>query len=285
MTDTVALLTDFGTRDPYVGVMKGVIATIHPTAHVIDVTHGVPPQDVRVGAVYLEAAFSWFPPGTVFVGVVDPGVGSDRAVVGVHLGERLFVGPDNGLVDLVARKHPPVQAVRIEAEAYRMARPSRTFHGRDIMAPAAAHLARGVPLSALGPPVESLCPLQVPDARPDRPSTGGTAGTGDAPETGAVRGVVLYCDHFGNAITNLPGPLARGGGTVAWEGGRAGIRSTYAQVEPGEALALVGSTDRLEVSVRNGNAARALGLAAGDAVVYHPPTGGRETSEPTDRES
>lgn len=237
----IALLTDFGLVDPYVGVMKGVIATLAPGVPVIDVTHGVPPQDVRVGALLLDAAWRYFPDGTVFVGVVDPGVGTARRPVVVRAVGRLFVGPDNGLFGLL-----PDAEVREITAPWGLPSRSRTFHGRDLFAPVAARLARGARFEDVGPVVPDPTPLDLP-----------------APTEGV--GEVLYVDRFGNAVTNLPGVDH---GVLVVRNTRAPVVRTYGEGAAGAPIALTGSTGRLEVAIRDGDAARELGLAPGTVVAW-----------------
>ena len=239
----IALLTDFGLLDPYVGTMKGVLAGLAPGVPVLDVTHGVPPQDVRVGALFLDAAWPHFPVGTVFVCVVDPGVGTRRRPIVVRAAGRLFVGPDNGLLGLL-----PDAEVRQITAPWGNPSPSRTFHGRDLFAPVAARLATGSPFEDVGPLVEDPVRVVLP-----------------LPVDG--RGEVLYVDHYGNAVTNLPGADE---GVVRIRGRVAPVVHTYAAATPGEAVALTGSTGRLEIAVRDGHAARELGLAPGTSVSWEP---------------
>ena len=239
----IALLTDFGTTDPYVGIMKGVIASVAPGVPVLDVSHAVPPQDVRVGALFLEAAWPYFPESTVFVAVVDPGVGTARRPVVVRAAGRLFVGPDNGIFGLL-----PDAEVRHLTAPWGLPARSRTFHGRDLFAPAAAHLAAGAPFDAVGPLLDDAHPLVLPAA---------VDGHGE----------VLYVDRFGNAVTNL---LGVDHGVLIFGSTRARVVRTYGEGASREAIALTGSTGRLEVAVRDGNAAAELGLSAGDAVAWEP---------------
>ncbi len=252
MPTIIAVLTDFGTSDPYVGIMKGVIARIAPDARVIDISHGVPPQDVLVGALWLDSAVDWFPPDTIFLIVVDPGVGSARRVVACEIGEQRFVCPDNGLLSAVAQRLGIGAAVVACEERYHLSGGSSTFHGRDIMSPVAAHLAAGVSLERLGPPAGELELLALPRARR---------------ALDMVVGEVIYTDHFGNLITSILASELPAGARIEVGGQRLPLGRTYAQVERGEPLALVGSTGRLEISVRDGSAARDLALGAGDAVL------------------
>jgi S-adenosylmethionine hydrolase len=256
MRPVIALLTDFGTRDHYVGTMKGVVLSICPDATFVDITHDVPPQDILGGALELGASYAYFPGGTIFVVVVDPGVGSARRGIAVHADKYLFVAPDNGVLTTVLDALD-VRAVELTESRY--ARPviSRTFEGRDRFAPAAAWLATGVPLSELGPPAGTLVRLSVPRA--------------EAVDDG-ISGEVLSIDRFGNLITNIDRPLfercfanrsvdVRVGPHVV-----ATLVSTYADAAPGVICALFGSSDRLEVAMNGGSAADALRVARGAPV-------------------
>lgn len=244
----VAILTDFGTSDPYVGVMKGVMASIvrHfqlPNLQLIDLTHEVPPQAVVPGALHLDASWPYFPHGTVFLCVVDPGVGSVRRPVVVQAADRWFVGPDNGLFSLLPQ--PIFRLLTLPG----LPKVSRTFHGRDLFAPAAAQLACGaVRFADVGPLLDDPIQLLIPVA------------------SGGV-GEVLYIDHFGNAITNLPGADS---GTLHVGGYHLPVGRTYADVPVGAALGLTGSTGRLEIAIRNGNATAEMGLSVGMRVQLIP---------------
>jgi S-adenosylmethionine hydrolase len=246
-----ALLTDFGTEDVYVGVMKAVLIGICPSARVVDLTHAIPPQDVRLGALALADAAPYLPAGAVALAVVDPGVGSARAALAARAGGRLFVGPDNGLLSWCL--DADAEVVRIEEPRYRLPRVSDTFHGRDVFAPAAAHLLNGVPLAALGPPAESWLCLErpAPTRRPD----------------GTLEAHVIAVDRFGNLILDLrPDELpARPAFELA--GQRVvGLARSYAEAD-GELAALVGSFGRVELARPNGSAAGALGVGRGATVL------------------
>jgi len=256
----IALLTDFGTRDHYVAAMKAVALGICPEAVLIDITHEIEPQDVCGGALELAACYRDFPDGTVFLVVVDPGVGSARRAIAAEAGGYRFVAPDNGVLGVVFDATPPARVVELTEPRYARARVTRTFEGRDRFAPAAAWLAAGVDLTALGRPVADPERLRVP--RPEVRDAG-------------VVGEIVRVDRFGNLISNigraLVDALARPRGAAAPEirvGGRlvAQLVATYAEVAPGEVCALFGSSDHLEVAVRGGSAARALGLGRGAAV-------------------
>ena len=253
----VALLTDFGTSDPYVGAMKGVILGICRSAQIVDVCHDVPAQDVLAGALVLQAAYGYFPRGTVFVAVVDPGVGSSRRAVAAEADGRLFVCPDNGLLSGIAQRTPIARAVELTNSDYFLPHVSQTFHGRDVFAPVAAHLAAGTPLGAFGMPVEDLVTIPISEA----------VQTPDGWEAH-----VLYIDRFGNAITDLAEKAVEGvePNRVRFQvGGRTieGLSASYSDVPEGEPLALVGSWGYVEVGIRNGSAAEELGLGRGDSAM------------------
>ncbi|MBW4488773.1 MAG: SAM-dependent chlorinase/fluorinase [Trichocoleus desertorum ATA4-8-CV12] len=251
----VTLLTDFGLSDVYVGVMKGVIAGISPGVRVIDLTHEVPPQDVVAARFCLLNAYPYFPLGTVHVAVVDPGVGSVRRAIAVGLEEGFLVGPDNGLFGGVLSRHTAIAAVELtNAQFWRSGQPSSTFHGRDIFAPVAAHLASGVALQELGPAIDlqSLVQLPFPSCR----SVGNR-----------IWGCVQYCDRFGNLITNIPASAVMGKAWTVVVGDREIVAvSSYSDRPSGELLALVGSHGWVEVAVNGGSAQARLQLGYDDAV-------------------
>ncbi len=249
----VSMVTDFGVEDPYVGVMKGVILGINPMAVPVDVTHHVTPQAVLEGAFVVQASWRYFPPGTVHLAVVDPGVGTERAPMAVAAGGHFFIGPDNGLFTPVLDAYPDAVVRRIENPAYRLSRVSATFHGRDIFAPAAAWLSRGVPIEELGPPLSA--PVRLPATLPERQARG-------------LMGRVIYVDRFGNLVTSIPAKeVPAEGGHVEIAGETIEIRRTYGEVRPGRLLALVGSFGYLEVSVNRGHAAERLGVEVGEPVL------------------
>lgn len=253
----ITLLTDFGVRDAYAGVMKGVIATINPRAHTVDLSHDVAAQDVHEAAWLLRGAYRFFPAGTVHVVVVDPGVGSERRGIAVEAGGWWFVGPDNGALS-AALELSGRQAVELRNSAYWLREVSRTFHGRDVFAPVAAHLSAGAPFEALGPAIGDALMLAAP-----RPSV----------EATHITAHVVHIDGFGNAITDLDdatfGRWAGRQAVAIAAGGRTmeGVRVTYAAAAPGAPLAVFGSSGHLEIAVRDGSAAGALGLRRGDVVV------------------
>ena len=256
----ITLTTDFGTRDPWVGIMKGVILGICPGAELVDLSHDIAPQDVLEGALCLEAAVRFFPAGTVHLAVVDPGVGSSRRGLAIQAGGQSFIGPDNGLLSLaVDQADGPVEAVELTSPAYRRAPLSRTFHGRDLFAPAAAHLAAGVPLGRFGSSVNDPVTLFLPAARRVE---------------GCVLGEVIGVDRFGNLVTSvteadLAGFEGEPGALVVEIAGVAvgAPMAAYADAPPGFPGAIVGSTGRLEVFVREGSARSLLGCGRGAPVL------------------
>lgn len=261
-TSPIAILTDFGTRDGYAGIMRGVILGIAPASSVVDLTHNIPPQDIAAGAWVLSTAWRYFPAGSIFLAVVDPGVGSARRAVALRAGDRYFVGPDNGLFSLVIARAPIEAAVALDNPRYQLPQPSATFHGRDIFAPAAAHLAAGVPLAALGSPLDpaSLVSIALPGPRWE----------GDT-----LVGHVVHVDIFGNLITNFAGPLADvllSAPNVSFTvGGRAisDRAPNFAAGPESTPFALRDSSGHLALAVRNGSAAARLGVSRGDEVHAH----------------
>jgi S-adenosylmethionine hydrolase len=251
----ITLTTDFGQADGYVAAMRGAILSICPQAEVVDVSHEVRPQAVQQAAYLLAFVAPYFPPGTVHVAVVDPGVGTQRRAVAVHGGRALYVAPDNGLLGLVLAQDPPREAVDLVEARFHLPEVSATFHGRDIFAPAAAHLACGTDLHEMGPsiPVADLCPL--PPARLQRD------------EEGRWQAQVLHVDRFGNLITNLRAGEGPPSPTIVAGGARIeGLSQTFADVAVGQLVAYKGSSGYLEIAVRQGSAARRLGLDVGDPV-------------------
>ncbi|MBE9139320.1 SAM-dependent chlorinase/fluorinase [Nodosilinea sp. LEGE 07088] len=252
---TIALITDFGTQDSYVGVMKGVIATVAPAAHCIDLTHAVSPQDLYVARFALLSAYPYLPVGTVYLVVVDPGVGTQRRAVAVQTERGWLVGPDNGVLSGVLDHAPILTAVELtNADYWRLAQPSATFHGRDIFAPVAAHLHNGVPIEQLGSPIEPHSLVQLPLVQPTAIPNG-------------WMGAVQYIDRFGNAATNIPASAVQPGPWQLGLGPRLlpGV-STYGEVAVGEGLALIGSHGFVEVAVNRGSAQQQLGITVGDRI-------------------
>ncbi|PSR12977.1 hypothetical protein C8255_25870 [filamentous cyanobacterium CCP3] len=251
----IALISDFGTQDSYVGVMKGVIAGLCPTAQTIDITHHLPPQDLYAARFTLLSAYPYLPRGTVYLVVVDPGVGTSRRAIAVQTRQGFLVGPDNGVLSGVLESEPILNAVElVNAEFWRVPQPSATFHGRDIFAPAAAHLASGIPIDRLGPAIDpqslKILPLTAPTAT----------------ETG-WQGVVQYIDRFGNAATTIPASAVESANwTLSLGETTLPSGKTYGAVPSGQGLTLVGSHGFVEIAVNQGSAKERFGLAVGDRV-------------------
>jgi S-adenosyl-L-methionine hydrolase (adenosine-forming) len=254
----IALLTDFGYRDHYAGVMRGVIASIAPRAPLIDISHGVPPQDVAAGALMLRESWRFFPPRTIFVVVVDPGVGTQRRAIAVETKRRdILIGPDNGVLWMTMMEAGLRRAVELRLTRYFLPHQGATFHGRDIFAPVAAHLWNGAALTSLGPPVKEIERLGVAE-----PVEGHDQ----------LLGVVLYVDTYGNLITNLARPTVESLQTRfptrrllvrINRGVPIAVSRTYGDVPKRAPLALFGSFEMLEIAVREGNAAELLAAGPG----------------------
>ena len=272
----LTLLTDFGTSDAYVAALKGVVLGINPDVTIVDITHDVAPQDVGAAAFLLATAAPYFPRGTVHVAVVDPGVGTERRPLLVLTPDAAYVGPDNGIFSSVLGLHTPsgddgpasddaplppgVRAFHLTNPRYWREPVSRTFHGRDIFGPVAAHLTLGVHPEELGEPVESIRRLALSTVRR---------------EDGGVVGGVVHVDRFGNLVTNIPEAEVAGRLLTVSIAGRTivGLSETYASVADG-LMALVGSYGTVEIAVRNGSAAATLGVGVGERVVVAAGCGG-----------
>jgi len=247
---TIALLTDFGTRDPYVGVMKGVIERISPGTDVIDITHEINPQNIVQAAFILSKIFHYFPSGTIFAIVVDPGVGTSRRALAVKAGDYYYITPDNGVLSLVLADMEINEMVEIINPKYMLTPISDTFHGRDVFAPAAAHISSGVPLHYLGPYTGEYKKIDIPKSHLGKY---------------LIRGRVLFTDHFGNLITNIEASLLKGreiglvriGGYMVHQ-----VNRSYEESAPGDLLAIIGSYDTLEIAISHGSAAKFLGDAS-----------------------
>ncbi|MHB8382841.1 MAG: SAM hydrolase/SAM-dependent halogenase family protein [Candidatus Binataceae bacterium] len=261
-TSVIAILSDFGYRDHYAGVMKGVIARIAPRARIIDLTHGVPPQAIAAGAMLLAQSWRFFPARTIFLAVVDPGVGTARLPIAIETraGARM-VGPDNGLLALAAEDAGVRRIVKLDSPRFRLNDISSTFHGRDIFAPAAAWLARGTSISSLGPAIDKLMPLALP---------------GPSLSARRIRGEVVYVDGFGNLITNIGGALLselaasfRAKALSVRINGSAEIKiyRAYGDAPARSSLATIGSFNLLEIALRDANAALHYRARAGTSVV------------------
>jgi S-adenosylmethionine hydrolase len=273
MYPIIALLTDFGISDIYVGVMKAVMRTICPTAQFIDITHSIQPQNIAQGAFALYNAYQFFPKGTIFLIVVDPGVGSQRRAIAAHYDAYTFVAPDNGVLSYILNDSRQ-EIVELTNGAYRLKKPSATFHGRDIFAPAAAYLAAGIGLLELGAALDDMIRLPSP-----RMEIHGSHVVGEA----------LHIDRFGNIVTSI--------GSLAWEDGKNlllspafythrdpiqmsaslinvtapthvinGVKFSYSDTAIGEALSLIGSHGFLEIAINQGDAARKFNISIGDPV-------------------
>jgi S-adenosyl-L-methionine hydrolase (adenosine-forming) len=252
----ITLTTDFGTDDWFVGTMKGVIATITPKATLVDITHALPSGDIRAGTFALAASFKYFPKGTIHVAIVDPGVGSKRRAIAGQTEHYLFVGPDNGVLSFALRGEKIKTVRALENTAYFLEPVSQTFHGRDVFAPVAAHLARGVAIAKFGPAVTGFVRLDWPE-----PKALGQS----------VQGEVIYIDKFGNVITNIPATSIANFGREHFDifKGRkriCSIATHYQSVPAREAVAVPGSSGYLEIAVNGGNASATLGLRTGDRV-------------------
>jgi len=254
----IVLMTDFGLEDTFVGVMKGVIATICREARVIDLTHAISAQNVRQAAFHLERSIGYFPEETIFVCVVDPGVGTTRRAIGVEAGQYRLVAPDNGLLTPIFERWPDARCHELTNTKYQLPDKSATFHGRDLFSPAAAHLAAGVPLDAFGPaiPPEEWTRMEMWRNRPLADSEG-------------WQGEIIATDHFGNLITSFEaGMIANGEDwrVIVGSAPPLPILRTYGETEPGHALAYPGSSGMIEIAIRNGNASQMLGVGEGDEV-------------------
>ena len=254
----ITLTTDFGQADGYAGAMKGIILGICPEAIVVDISHEIRPQAVRQAAYVLSTVTPHFPPGTIHLVVVDPGVGSARRPIAVRTGRAIYVAPDNGVLSLALSIDPPEVAVQLHA-----AQPmSATFHGRDLFAPAAARLACGVDLTKMGKPISLAGLVTLPNLSAQRQPDGSWLGQ------------IVHVDRFGNLISDVEYPMTKdqstdpGSRVAVWVGKEkiAGLLVTYSDVTPGDLVAYVGSSGHVEIAVRDGSAAARLGVGVGDAV-------------------
>jgi S-adenosylmethionine hydrolase len=275
----ITLLTDFGEEDSYVGAMKGVILSILPEAKLIDISHRVTPQNIRQAALILSNVYAYYPPHTVHLAVIDPGVGGPRRAIALEASHGRFVAPDNGVLTYVRLKESTSKAVLLENADYWLSTPSHTFHGRDIFSPVAAHLASGVPLTDLGPPVDEIVMLPMPSLIITPTS---------------IQGQVVHIDRFGNVLTNIMSlrwvddrtiefnPITatpdreqtlyinarQAQVTCSWHKIK-GLSQTYSQAGVGETLALVGSSGELEVAINQGNASEGLAIQVGDPITLY----------------
>ncbi len=249
----ITLTTDFGLQDYYVGALKGVILNISPDVRFVDISHDIPPQDIMAGAWVIKNAAPLFPPGTVHLAVVDPGVGTDRKPVALKIGGHIFVGPDNGLFSLLTEENK-FEAVQLTNTSFWHSGPCHTFHGRDIFAPVAAHLSKGITFTELGKPLNDLKTYRWASSIADKDG---------------IQGWVIHIDKFGNLITNLSGAVIADvidekklklyvGNTILTD-----IVDTFGSVVEGEPAAYIGSSGMLEVAINKGNAQEMLGVKKG----------------------
>ena len=250
----VAFLSDFGTRDHYAGTLKAVVLSVCPDATLIDIGHEIPAHDVLAGALELAACYRYFPVGTIFLVVIDPGVGSSRRGIAADCGDYKFVAPDNGVLSAVFRDTPPKKVIELTERKYARPTVSRTFEGRDRFAPAAGWLAKGIALVSMGKSISNYHVIDLP--RPEVAKD-------------HIAGEVMRVDRFGNLITNIDRrtleQFANGKPIGITIGDRkiARIVATYADAPAGELCALFGSTDHLEIAVNAGDAATSLGIRRG----------------------
>jgi S-adenosylmethionine hydrolase len=257
----ITLLTDFGVRDYFVGVMKGVILSRFSEANLVDITHDIPPHDIHGAAFTLSATYRYFPPGTVHLVVVDPGVGSDRRAVIVESGEHIFVGPDNGLFSLVLSEDEDASVRQLTNSAYFLPNVSATFHGRDIFSPVAAALARGVASAVLGPVIQNPACFEL--------------GRNDATAEGSLRGSVIHIDHFGNCVTSFRSDemkISFAAHAFYLRVKDVVIRKLFGYYEEAKAntrqpFLIAGSAGYLEISIAHSSAARELNITVGEPVV------------------
>jgi S-adenosylmethionine hydrolase len=255
----ITLTTDFGTEDGNVGVMKGVMLGINPDATMVDLSHDLPPQDIGAAAYVLRRAYGYFPLGTVHLVVVDPGVGTERRAIAMQSSEAFFVAPDNGvlsyIVDHLRSAGDAPRVVHLTDSAYWLPQVSNVFHGRDIFAPVAAHLSRGVPIDALGPRIDD--PLTIPPPLLIH-------------QPGKIAGQVMHVDHFGNLLTNIPdADLASLGEQIVTRVGQAcvsGLRPTFARGREGDLIAYIDSSGHLAIAAVNASAQQLLHSHVGDRV-------------------
>jgi S-adenosylmethionine hydrolase len=258
----ITLITDFGRQDEYVGLMKGVMLGIDPAACIVDLTHAIDPQDLAGAAFTVESSWRYFPEGTIHAVIVDPGVGTERAMLCLEFQHQVFLAPDNGVLSLLLDAEPHGRLRRLENPDYWRSAVSRTFHGRDVLAPVAAHLSRGAQPRALGPAIDPGRAVRIDDLKARLQASG------------EVSGRIIHIDRFGNLITNIDARTLDSRGS-AWEvvfgsGRIRGVSGTYADAEPGAVLALIGSRGCLEIAVNAGSARNLFNARKGDAVRVRP---------------
>lgn len=254
----IVLMTDFGLNDIYVGQMKAVILAFAPTAQIVDLTHAITPQNIVQGAFLLGKSVSFFPERSIFVSVVDPGVGTSRKAIAIETEKHTFLAPDNGLLTALLQTGEIKHCIHITEERYMLSTRSSTFHGRDVFSPAAAHLAAGVSLLELGNEIDPAECSKI--ALP-------TCTTHDNGQS--WKGSVIYIDHFGNLVTSLDiEVLDRSKQWVVTVANcqQLMVSTTYGDVADQQPLAYVGSSGMIEIAVRNGNAAKMLKIGSGETV-------------------
>jgi S-adenosylmethionine hydrolase len=252
----ITLTTDFGLQDPYAGIMKGVIAGINPTAAVVDLTHGIPAQEIWPGALTLRHSIRYFPRGTIHVAVVDPGVGSARRPLLIECDGNYLIGPDNGLLSLAVGRQATLRIVHLSNSAYHLQPTGTTFHGRDIFAPVSAHLSLGVPLDAFGARAEDFVRLPFPEV---------------VARGNEIIGEIIYADKFGNLFTNIAEHdlTGRPGGRYEIVLGKnrvSGVAPNYAAARACDFVAVINSWGLLEIAVNRGSAQERSGAMIGDKV-------------------
>jgi S-adenosyl-L-methionine hydrolase (adenosine-forming) len=256
----ITLTTDFGSKDPFVGIMKGVMLNINPLITIIDITHDISPQNILEAAIAVEASFSYFPHKTIHVVVVDPGVGSDRRPLIVSADYHYFIGPDNGVFSRIYKKSESLDVIHATAEHYFLPRRSATFHGRDVFAPIAAWLAKGIHIERFGDPITDYVTLPLP-----------------APvflQENTIEGEVVYIDRFGNLITNIHDTMLNdllskqpaGNITITVRGNEAPVKACYAASTDKKICSIIDSFNYLELFINGGNAATEFGISVGERV-------------------
>lgn len=263
----ITLLTDFGAQDYFVGAMKGVILSIRRGARIVDITHEIPPQDIRAAAFNLLAVYKDFPAGTIHVAVVDPGVGSARRGILIECAGQFFVGPDNGLFSWICDREKMFRAIHLSNQGFFRHPVSDTFHGRDVFAPVAAALASGVALEEFGPAIDNLTQLESLEP--------------ESADGGVTKAMIIHIDRFGNCVTNVTrehltaNQIAAGARLIVKGGEISTIRSFYAENggSPGELCGIFGSAGFLEIAARDSSAAEILGAQRGDPVLVIPGPG------------
>jgi S-adenosylmethionine hydrolase len=259
----ITLLTDFGTHDAYVGIMKGVILKVHPAATIIDITHRIAPQDLVQAAYTVAYTYKYFPENSIHIIVVDPGVGSDRRIIAMRKKGQIFLAPDNGVLTPVLEENGEEQICLVTNTRYFLKPVSQTFHGRDIFAPVGAQLAKGLPINELGKPIDRADLVRLNNLKPHITANG------------VVTGVVVSIDHFGNMISNIDWNFIRHHFPAATESSLrfyigdqiiAGLSASYDSIEPGSPLAIIGSRGYFEIAVNSGSARQYFGTRRGDPV-------------------